>query len=217
MPKGEKNKLTAEQKEEINSLKNQESAYKIAKRFNVSHTMVYKIWKKDTSNQKKPFFYGNIRGLSQNIAGIYAIIDIETNRTYVGASINIRTRLLTHLAELKRKSHINYDLQKRFNEVVNRGWNPNGYHITQGRNIEGFDFCILQEFKPSDSLRKDLLKEEKYWIDSFDNHFNRTKIKSIDTSILKVMIPVFVENELKVKFTPEMEQRVIKLIQEVST
>lgn len=54
LPKGEKNKLTAEQREEIKSLRGQESAYKIAKQFNVTHTAVYKLWKTHDRNQQKP-------------------------------------------------------------------------------------------------------------------------------------------------------------------
>ena len=54
LPKGEKNKLTTEDKTEILKLKGTKSAYAIAEDFNVSHTMIYKIWKKQDGNQKKP-------------------------------------------------------------------------------------------------------------------------------------------------------------------
>ena len=44
MPQGEKNKLTEIQKTEIFDLKGMKSGYKVAKHYNISHTMVYKIW-----------------------------------------------------------------------------------------------------------------------------------------------------------------------------
>ena len=50
MPKGEKNKLTLEQRAEILALHGKESSYKVAKRFGVSHTAVFKIWKKQAIN-----------------------------------------------------------------------------------------------------------------------------------------------------------------------
>lgn len=46
MNKGTKNKLTDEQRAEIRALKGKESGHKVGKRFGVSHTTVYKIWKK---------------------------------------------------------------------------------------------------------------------------------------------------------------------------
>lgn len=54
MPQGEKNKLTKEQRKEILALHGKESGHKVAECFGVSHTMVYKIWKKKTNGLQKP-------------------------------------------------------------------------------------------------------------------------------------------------------------------
>lgn len=46
MPQGEKNKLTKEQREEIVTLQGKESGHKVAEKFGVSHTAIYKLWRK---------------------------------------------------------------------------------------------------------------------------------------------------------------------------
>ncbi len=51
LPKGEKDKLSAKDKTEILNLKGSKPAPAIAKQYGVSHTMIYKIWKR---NQMKP-------------------------------------------------------------------------------------------------------------------------------------------------------------------
>ena len=52
MPRGEKNKLSKDNKVRILELKGKKSAYKVAERFNVSHTTIYKIWKEQNRNQE---------------------------------------------------------------------------------------------------------------------------------------------------------------------
>jgi len=44
MPRGEKNKLSMKDRKEIYALKGTISGYKVAEKYKVSHTMIYKIW-----------------------------------------------------------------------------------------------------------------------------------------------------------------------------
>ena len=60
LPKGEKNKLTDEDKVRILDMKGIRSAYAVAEDFNVSHTMIYKIWKKNDRNQRKPDVFSRL-------------------------------------------------------------------------------------------------------------------------------------------------------------
>lgn len=46
----------------------------------------------------------------QDLPGIYAIINVQTGRRYIGSSINVRKRLLGHRRALQRGIHINEHL-----------------------------------------------------------------------------------------------------------
>jgi group I intron endonuclease len=50
-------------------------------------------------------------------SGIYKIINIKTNKVYIGSSTGIEYRFKTHTRELNGNIHINTDLQSDWNEI----------------------------------------------------------------------------------------------------
>ena len=53
--------------------------------------------------------------MSEILSGIYKIYCKDTNKYYIGQSINVESRLKQHLNELKSNKHINKELQADFN------------------------------------------------------------------------------------------------------
>ena len=50
------------------------------------------------------------------LCGVYALYNTKTNEYYIGSSIDIRTRLNTHMRSLRSNRHYNYKLQNAYNE-----------------------------------------------------------------------------------------------------
>ena len=53
--------------------------------------------------------------MSEILSGIYKIYCKDTNKYYIGQSVNVKKRLRTHLNELRNNNHINQSLQRDFN------------------------------------------------------------------------------------------------------
>jgi len=81
------------------------------------------------------------------ICGIYCIENINTNKKYIGQSINIEDRWSKHKSELRHNSHDNDYLQK--------AWNKYGE--------DSFKFYILEECPQSQ-----LNKKEIYYINLYN-------------------------------------------------
>lgn len=79
--------------------------------------------------------------------GIYKILNIKTNKIYIGSSNNIRIRWTRHKHELRKGIHPNPYLQNSFNKY--------------GEGI--FVYTIIEETKESR-----LLSREQYWIDKLN-------------------------------------------------
>lgn len=96
------------------------------------------------------------RGSSDRIIGIYAIVCLENGKVYVGKSINVRARLMSHKCALRSKTRRKKHTNRRLYEDVQKfGW-------------ECFECYVLEEF---DSIDEDLIaSRELHWM----KHLNAT-------------------------------------------
>ena len=95
------------------------------------------------------------------MSGIYKIYCKETNKYYIGQSVNVENRLKTHLNELKNNKHINQELQSDFNSY-------------------GEDSFIFEKIK--DSEEQFLNMFEKYYMEYYDslaNGYNVVPVNSL--------------------------------------
>jgi group I intron endonuclease len=84
-----------------------------------------------------------------NNCGIYGLICIDDNyRIYIGSSIRIKERILSHFASLKRNAHINSKLQKAFN-----------YYGRGSFKWEILEYC----------MEENLIERELYYITSYNS------------------------------------------------
>ena len=83
--------------------------------------------------------------------GIYLIFCLANQRAYIGQSVNVKKRIASHQASLKRGNHDNDYLQKAYNKY----------------NVDMFVFKPLEY--PEDTTIENLTAREQYWIDQFDS------------------------------------------------
>ena len=87
---------------------------------------------------------------NRNIAGIYQIINLVNQKSYVGSSKHIHDRIYNHKNQLKLKKHTNTHLQNAWNKV----------------GEENFAYKILETFQnPSTEF---LEEREDYWIETLN-------------------------------------------------
>lgn len=81
--------------------------------------------------------------------GIYGIINLINDKKYIGSSINIRHRFITHKCYLRKNIHSNKHLQS--------AWNKYGE--------ENFKFELIEECEEDK-----LIEREQYWIDYYGRY-----------------------------------------------
>lgn len=92
-------------------------------------------------------------------SGVYQILNIIDNKMYIGSSINVSSRLKTHIYNLKNNKHCNKHLQS--------AWDKYGE--------ENFIFEILERV----CNKENLIEREQYWIDKLIPQYNiRLEAKS---------------------------------------
>lgn len=79
------------------------------------------------------------------ISGIYAILNIATNKMYIGSAVCVGERLHSHRKKLRTNNHPNKHLQSAWNK----------YEETN------FEFGLIETV----NNKEELLTREKYWID----------------------------------------------------
>ncbi len=88
--------------------------------------------------------------------GVYEVINIESGKSYVGSSVNIKARWNSHINDLRRDEHINSHLQAAFNKY--------------GEGV--FSFCVLEEIEDKEGL----CDREQFYLDwvfeADDNPYN---------------------------------------------
>lgn len=93
-----------------------------------------------------------------NISHVYCILNIFTNKRYVGSTIRLASRKRQHLHELRKNKHVCKIMQDEFN--------------TYGES--SFRFITLEEVKTFE--RDDLFIREQYWIDLYKPEYNNLSV-----------------------------------------
>lgn len=85
--------------------------------------------------------------VSNNRSGIYAIVNLATNKLYIGSAKQLQCRKLNHLSELRNNIHHSKKLQNSYNK-----WGEI-YFV-----FKVIEYCDVDK----------LIEREQYWINQFD-------------------------------------------------
>jgi group I intron endonuclease len=88
--------------------------------------------------------------IARSIAGVYAILNTNNGKRYVGSAISIYDRLYNHIWHLEQGTHRNKKLLN--------AWRKHG--------MPAFAFEVIEILSEPSSL----LEREQYWIDHHDSH-----------------------------------------------
>src|SRR5690606_29016181 len=74
---------------------------------------------------------------------------LNSNKIYIGQSVNLKGRILNHKAQLKNNAHYNSHLQRSYNK----------------HGIDNFKFEIIEHCEENE-----LYERENYWITFYNSH-----------------------------------------------
>ena len=90
-----------------------------------------------------------IEHVTGKVSGVYCIRNIENDRTYVGSSQNIRTRIRDHFSKLEKGTHVNAFLQRDYDKC----------------SVFAFEWGVLDVCETSE-----LIAKEQVWLDAFGTY-----------------------------------------------
>lgn len=89
-------------------------------------------------------------GIENKVTGVYVIICLANNMSYVGASVNVSARLSNHFGRDSR----NYSHRKFYQDILKYG-------------IEGFTWSLVERCS-----EEKLLEQEQFWYDMIQPEYN---------------------------------------------
>lgn len=149
---------------------------------------------------QEPFYEAvELRGLLKSVygelkskpvtSGCYAIFCNDEKKYYIGSSVNIKTRISTHICELCGGWHSNGNLQRAFDEY----------------GINSFKFIVLEECEAD---KETLIKTENKWIEIIKT-FSNNKLYNIQPQAGKTMFYNIESNKYR-----REEKQEIKVIED---
>lgn len=89
------------------------------------------------------------------MAGVYQIYNKETNKRYIGSSINIERRLKEHKRNLKANRHSNQHLQNAHMNQLREYMFQNGMISTRGQTVDAKMMKkVLDQISKTDSMKE---------------------------------------------------------------
>ena len=118
-------------------------------------------------------------------AGVYKIVNTREDKVYVGSSARLRKRKYEHFKLLERGKHHNNHLQ-------------NSYNLYGKENFKWEVIEELEKTEDLETLKKNLLEREQYWIDELRAHEEGYNILPIAGSTLGRITSEVTKRKLRV-------------------
>ena len=83
-----------------------------------------------------------------NVCGIYAITHVDSGRSYIGSSTNIKTRVRKHIEALKRGTHHSKYLQRVFSRYGQDSFEVQTVLICETKHLQMYEQALIDGMSP---------------------------------------------------------------------
>lgn len=138
----------------------------------------------------KDTYLGYVPEAGTKEAGVYMYKQITTGKTYIGSTVNAYGRFIAHSAALSRNEHVNFKLQRAFNESP----------------FFEIDFCKLPDsFKDEDPIIA-VRKMEQSFINNFEP---KSKLLNIAKDVFACGTAISPSIETRAKISASSKGRIV--------